>query len=180
MNNIEVIDNYLHKREHQLIYDYFTGALDKGDNANSCAWTFFPGCSMLGDDDNWFHFTQLIFASHTILSPAFDLMRPIIQKENMSAIARIKANCMIMTEQLKVFTNGFHCDFRGHLTTGIYYINSNDGYTLFENGTKVESVANRFCRFDCNLKHTATTCTNSTTRLLINFNYHSHPKDEAV
>lgn len=41
MNDIEVIDNYLPRREHQLIYDYFTGALDKGDNANSCAWTFF-------------------------------------------------------------------------------------------------------------------------------------------
>lgn len=177
MNKIEIIDNYLGKKEHELIYDYFTGKLDKGDNNNSCAWTFFPGCSMLNDNDNWFHFTQLIFASHTILNPCFNLMRPIIEKERMSSIARIKANCMVVTNELKVFTNGYHCDFTGNLTTGIYYINSNDGYTLFENGTIVESVANRFCRFDCNLKHTATTCTNTNTRLLINFNYTSHPID---
>ena len=174
---IEIIDDYLPEREFNLIHDYFTGLMDKGDNANSCTWTFFPGCSMLGDDDNWFHFTQLIFASHTILSPSFDLIRPIIRRENMSAIARIKANCMIKTEQLKVFTNGFHCDFMGHLTTGIYYINTNDGYTLFEDGTKCESVANRFCRFPCETKHTATTCTTTDRRLLINFNYHSHPNE---
>ena len=125
----------------------------------------------MDDPDDHFHFTSLIFSKHTILSPAFNLMTPIIKREGMCAIGRIKANCMVRTDKLKVLINGFHCDFPKNLTTGIYYINTNDGYTLFEDGSKCESVANRFCRFPCNTKHTATTCTTTDRRLLINFNY---------
>ena len=50
-------------------------------------------------------------------------------------------------------------------------MNSNDGYTLFEDGTKVESVANRLVRFPASIKHTGTTCTNANRRVLINFNW---------
>ena len=34
---IDVIDDYLSEEDHKLIYDYFTGAMDQGDLANSCA-----------------------------------------------------------------------------------------------------------------------------------------------
>ena len=57
------------------------------------------------------------------------------------------------------------------LKTSIFYINSNDGYTEFEDGTKVESVANRLVTFPHHMKHRGTTCTNQPFRLVINFNY---------
>ena len=57
------------------------------------------------------------------------------------------------------------------MQTAIYYVNSNDGYTLFEDGTKVESVGNRLVRFPTNIKHTGTTCTDANRRVLINFNW---------
>ena len=50
-------------------------------------------------------------------------------------------------------------------------MNTNDGYTEFEDGTKVESVANRLVTFPANLKHTGTSCTDEKTRIVINFNY---------
>ena len=56
-------------------------------------------------------------------------------------------------------------------TTSIFYINTNNGYTKFENGEKVESVANRMVTFSTNLKHTGTSCTDERTRVVINFNY---------
>ena len=59
------------------------------------------------------------------------------------------------------------------MTTAIYYLNTNNGFTKFENGDKVNSVANRIVIFDSNLKHTGTSCTDSYARLLINFNYFS-------
>jgi|TARA_B100000214_G_scaffold14684_1_gene10178 hypothetical protein len=171
---IDIIDDYLPEHEHRQIYDYFTGSMDDGTLNNSCAWVYIPFTST-----DWtangerFHFAQLIYAQHQIISPAFNLMTPIIKRENMTAIARIKANCVMKTSELDVYDDEFHTDFTGTLTTGIYYINSNDGYTLFEDGTKCESVANRFCRFPCETKHTATTCTSTNRRLLINFNYHA-------
>ena len=56
-------------------------------------------------------------------------------------------------------------------TTAIFYINTNNGYTEFEDGTRVESVANRIVNFPANLKHRGTRCTDQKIRIVINFNY---------
>ena len=50
-------------------------------------------------------------------------------------------------------------------------MNTCNGYTLFKDNTKVESVANRFVSFDSQLEHTGTSCTDENIRVLINFNY---------
>ena len=81
--------------------------------------------------------------------------------------------------QNKVVEHGLHIDVTdaetnkiGHLMkTSILYMNTNDGYTKFEDGTKVESVANRMVTFPNSMKHTGTTTSNSEYRLVINFNY---------
>jgi len=172
---IEVIDNYLPQESHEVIYKYFMGHFDNGDIANSCVWTFHDGISLPGD--GYFQFVQQIFCNHTVISPAFGLIKEIIDKEDVMAIVRIKANLVTATEDIKVFDWAYHCDVpienTNGLITAIYYINDNDGYTIFEDGTKVDSVANRLVRFSASLKHTGTTCTNTSRRLLINFNYYA-------
>ena len=55
--------------------------------------------------------------------------------------------------------------------TSILYLNTNDGYTQFENGTKIESIENRLITFPLSYRHTGTTCTNQPFRAVINFNY---------
>ena len=40
-----------------------------------------------------------------------------------------------------------------------------------EDGTKVESIANRMVTFPSNMKHKGTSCTDERTRVVINFNY---------
>ena len=68
--------------------------------------------------------------------------------------------------------HGFHVDVPWNCMTGIYYVNSNDGYTEFkESGTKVESVANRMVTFPSQTLHSGTSCTNATRRIAINFVY---------
>ena len=48
-----------------------------------------------------------------------------------------------------------HCDCMVPLSiTGIYYINTNDGYTAFKDGDKVKSVANRIVLFQ-SMEHPA-------------------------
>jgi hypothetical protein len=56
-------------------------------------------------------------------------------------------------------------------TTSILYINTNNGYTEFEDGTIVESVANRLVAFPANIQHRGVSQTDEETRILINFNY---------
>ena len=50
-------------------------------------------------------------------------------------------------------------------------MNTNNGYTKFEDGTKIESVANRMVSFPTNTQHKGTSCTDQKTRVVINFNY---------
>ena len=56
--------------------------------------------------------------------------------------------------------------------TAVFYINTNDGYTEFESGVRVSSVANRVCIFDSNLEHRGTTHSEGGhQRVVVNFNY---------
>ena len=170
---IEIIDDYLKPEEHQIIYDYFMGNMDKGNIQNSCCWTWLDGISMKGDGH--FQLVQQIFTDHTIISPAYPLLKPILDKEEVIALSRIKANCLIKTEEQIIFDWAFHTDLHDlgdEAITSIYYVNSNDGKTIFEDGKYVESKANRLLRFPHFMKHTGTTCTDEDRRIIINFNYY--------
>ena len=72
--------------------------------------------------------------------------------------------------------HGFHIDNKFLVNTdtcftSILYLNTNNGYTEFENGTKVESIKNRLIKFPLSYRHTGTTCTNQPFRSVINFTY---------
>ena len=49
-------------------------------------------------------------------------------------------------------------------------MNTNNGFTLFENGEKVKSVANRLMIFDGLEKHCSVVQTDETARYIININ----------
>ena len=50
-------------------------------------------------------------------------------------------------------------------------MNTNDGYTIFDNGTMINSVKNRLITFPAKMKHAGTSCTDQKRRVVINFNY---------
>ena len=69
----------------------------------------------------------------------------------------------------------FHKDIDNNLEnqkTGIFYINTNNGKTIFESGEQVDSVENRMIIFPGSLMHTGTTHTDTNIRCLINFNWY--------
>ena len=113
--------------------------------------------------------------NETYTSDEINLIKPlidkIVDKNNARCFRRIKANLNIKTST--IIRHGFHVDFfdNEHMTTAIYYVNSNDGYTEFEDGTKVESVENRLLTFPSSMNHSGTTCTNAFGRCVINMNY---------
>ena len=105
--------------------------------------------------------------------PEYGIVEPFISDPRLgiTALVRIKANLTMRTP--KVITHGFHKDGKCHHTSAIYYVNSNDGYTEFEDGTQIESVENRLLVFDSQISHTGSTCTNARVRCVINFNYYT-------
>ena len=99
-----------------------------------------------------------------------DSLNLIRQKLNVTKLYRIKANL-----RLRSFFNrsggGYHTDGYDCSHTSIYYINTNNGYTKFKNGTKVKSVQNRMVVFPSNLEHQGYTCSDKLKRVVVNFNY---------
>ena len=102
----------------------------------------------------------------------YNLVMPIIEKINPLALIRVKGNCVPKTT-----TNthqGMHIDIEGTFAerlTGIFYMNTCNGYTNFENAPPVESVANRFVVFAGSMKHESVTQTDTPFRYVINFNW---------
>lgn len=123
-------------------------------------------------------FTHVFYDNETINSTAFDVISPILNKLKYKRLIRIKANLLPKTGE--IIHHEYHIDFQ-NCTTGIFYINSNNGKTIFKNGMyeKIssinsmwcESIENRFITFDSNLYHKGTTCTDENFRCVINFNY---------
>jgi hypothetical protein len=86
-------------------------------------------------------------------------------------IIRLKSNFLAPTfEQIQT---RFHTDLEetAGIKTGIFYLNTNNGFTVFEDGTRIPSIANRFVVFDACMPHAGTTCTNQKNRCLINVNF---------
>ena len=101
----------------------------------------------------------------------------------MQALFRIKANLEGYRSSKPYYSN-FHVDcsdeqlyvptIDGHkhkevkdMTTGIYYVNTCNGYTEFEDGTIVNSVGNRFVSFPASTKHRGVSQTDTKARVVI-------------
>tara|TARA_B100001989_G_scaffold139310_1_gene98879 strand:- start:28 stop:570 length:543 start_codon:yes stop_codon:yes gene_type:complete len=86
---------------------------------------------------------------------------------------KVKANCNFKTSESNI--GWFHTDYedkrKDESTTAILYMNTNNGGTKFEDGTFVNSVANRMVTFDASLKHAPVSCTDSNRRIVVNINY---------
>ncbi len=137
------------------------------------AWYYNPVLDKEDLDPNVkqnFQFTHTFFNFNRVQSEYFDLLTPIFIKIKPIALVRVKANLLLNTD--KIVEHGMHVDFKNpKVTTGIFYINTNNGYTKFENGKKIKSIQNQYIEFDSQLKHTGTSCTDAEKRLVINFNY---------
>ena len=121
-------------------------------------------------------FTHTFYESGSLCSCHLQNLNMLLDLLDPMSIWRITAN--LLTRVPTLVENGFHVDIAylseeklKHWTTSIFYVNTNDGYTKFEDGTQVESVANRMLTFPANMRHTGTSCTDQQTRVVINFNY---------
>mgnify|MGYP003627353464 FL=1 len=102
-------------------------------------------------------------------SPYLYLMEPLLRKVEPKALKRIKANLYPRTKEL--LYHGVHTDFDYDHKAMIYYLNTNNGYTILKDGVKIKSIQNRALFFNPQEEHQSTTCTDLKCRMNININY---------
>jgi len=171
--NYEIQDNFLPDKQFEILQKILL--------SNKVPWHFQEYVDYeLEEGLNTFQFTHVfynekngILQNHEILFPIVDILDPL-------KLNRIKANLITITP--KIVKNQFHTDvgassarhvseYMKKWTTAIFYVNTNNGYTELEDGTIIESVANRLVKFPANIEHRGTSCTDKKIRIVINFNY---------
>lgn len=159
-----VYDNYLDKFDFDGLYNTI---INKPNN--NFSWYLMNG--VVDDyEKNKFQFNHVFHDGIQINSPHFNLLIPLLVKIKVKKILRIKINLQPRTN--KKIVHRWHTDLREECKTGIFYLNTCNGYTEFKKPKKkVKSLANRFVEFNSNIEHRGTTCTDKKYRLVLNFNY---------
>lgn len=122
-----------------------------------------------GDPSNY-QFVHGFYNNGMPNSGWMEMLTPLIAALDPLALIRVKANLNPRTG--RTFQFPLHVDVPSEaVTTAVYYVNTNDGKTVFSSGEFVESVANRLVRFNAMVPHSGTTCTDQKVRCVININY---------
>ena len=101
-------------------------------------------------------------------SPHFPLIVKILDKIKYRNILRIRSSLYPRRDVQK--PDPFHIDYDFPHKVCIFYVNTNNGYTMFENGEKIPSVENQLATFDGNEKHCSVVQTDTSARYIVNIN----------
>jgi len=158
-----LIDNYLDENNFKIISETM--------NSDIFPWFFNNYKLNPNRKDNSvfnYQFIHRFYDNDEITSKYFDRLDPILKKINAKKLIRVKANLNPVSHELVKYDE--HVDQKYSCKAAIYYVNSNNGYTMFDD-QKVESKANRIVFFDANTIHVGTNSTDCKNRMVINFNY---------
>lgn len=165
----KIIDNFLSESD-------FLGIKNEFFNSHMMPWYFnnYTTPRLDGDDPDIFQFTHLLYQDFRFMHSGDSIIRPLLQKLAPFTLIRIKLN--LLPKRDRIIQNSFHRDHKAMFesnckySVGIFYLNNNNGFTVLEDGTKIESVENRMLLLSGDQIHTGTTSTDER-RCLINFNF---------
>ena len=92
-----------------------------------------------------------------------------MKASKVNSLIRIKCNLYPWTNEVR--EHATHVDYRFPHNGPLFSLNTCDGYTKLEDGTKIESVENRMLLFNGGSEHCSTTTSNEKVRFNINFNF---------
>ena len=159
----KIIDKFLSQKEFDPLERYMMGYY--------FPWFYMDRESYETETDTFqFQHTFYKGGEYPYISEYYDLVKPILRKLKVDEkkLHRIKA--ILTTKTPTHRFSGYHIDYKD-MTTVAFYVNTNNGYTEFQKGAKIKSVANRAAIFDSNMVHGGHTATDQKTRVMINFNY---------
>tara|TARA_R100001530_G_scaffold106088_1_gene74090 strand:- start:42 stop:569 length:528 start_codon:yes stop_codon:yes gene_type:complete len=124
----------------------------------------------LTDLNNWSG-GYTLYLDHMPSSPLFeDLAQKTFRYfPFMHSLIRARVNFYPRTSE--VYEHEPHQDYPFSHNGAVFHLNTNDGYTKLEDGTKVESIENRLVMFDASVWHQSTTTSDQCGRYNIQFNY---------
>ena len=150
---VVVQDNFLDKKYFKELQDEIM-SIDMGEYKFPWFLSSIDYKGATGD----YQMVHLAYANENYQSAFCNKLWLFLEKLDVYSLQRIKINLQIKTE--KIIEHGMHIDCSNapeNALTSILYMNTNNGYTKFESGEKVESVENRLVTFPNNLRHTGTT-----------------------
>lgn len=173
----QVIDNFLPEIAHREMKNNIL------DSSSSFPWFYYDSVESNTIenklDKNQLFFCHIFYVNDlsnsnylNILNILLHSMRVDNRIPNIKSLIRIKANLYPCTPQQ--YIHGYHVDFNFPSFSAIYYINTNNGYTLIKNNDniiKIDSIENRLLVMTSDLLHSSTTCTDEKVRCTININY---------
>jgi hypothetical protein len=159
----KIIDNALPQEEFDNIKNFMLNS--------SFPWNLTP--VVTNEKENLpitasYYFTHEFWSGfHT--EPQTQIFAPILNLLECKAMMRIKANLYPSTETIIHHDN--HTDYDFSHRGAIFYLNTNNGLTVLEDETEVQSIENRLLLFDASVPHHSTTCTDDKCRVNVNFNF---------
>ena len=171
--NFEVVDNFLPKEEFLAIKNLLL--------TNTFPWYYQN--SKVGYDNDM-QFTHVMYEANPKWQDAeakklteifwknkfYVSVDPLLRKLNINALIRLKANVTFRENAIRPFT--MHTDNEySTAMTAVYYINTTNGKTVFENDNEVLGIENRIVIFPAHMMHTGTSHTDEQTRTVLNINY---------
>ena len=166
---IDIVDNFLDVEKCDKIENFFT--------APQFPW-FLKTNLNNNDSLGNYYFTHVIIYNGKVITPIFEILKPticfIMDKLGVSFqdMWRVKVNLYPWTHHR--IHHSSHIDYESDepLTTALYYVNNNDGDTVFDESQRmIESKKNRIIFFNGSNLHHSTTPTNANQRCTINFDY---------
>ena len=161
---MKIIDDFLDEDAFKVIHQYLT--------ADDFPWYFSDSIANQKRGLDQFQFCHLFYdISKPYLQNYSSFLTPLFNKLQAKYILRVKANCRPRTTQGVL--SDYHVDMSLNQQTAIFYLNTNNGYTKFQDNSfpDVPSVANRLLTFYGGLKHCGCSATDSNYRILLNINY---------
>ena len=165
---LKVHNNFLEKKDFKNIQSLLI--------SDNFPW-YFNKRKVVNDFDKIFNFqfTHIFYKDFEIKSNYFEVLRPLINKLKPISIIRVKVN--LTTPYTQIVSHAFHTDINQvqnrdkDIKVGIFYINTNNGKTIFSNKTEIESIENRFIEFPISEIHAGTTHTDTKSRIVLNINW---------
>ena len=182
---IQCFDDFLPKDDFLKIQKVFTstrfhwrraGILHDKDNPRVEAYGEPP---FMSDDLFNIHFVNTVYLKERGVinrDLIFGPLAPLFQKLeiNQKNLLRCKVNLNPYQGKKHVFS-GWHTDYQyPNARTAILYVNTNNGYTAYKDGSRshiVRSKANRLFTFPALTSHAGVTQTDSQYRIVININW---------
>ena len=158
----ETTDNFLER-------EYFDRIVDNVSMPNF-PWGFQKDVAEVDEDHNdHFYFVHRLYENYIPESSFFDELRPLLDQIGVASLIRMRL--LLYVNQGKQIIHDRHTDKPYSHKASLLYLNTNNGFTEFDDGTRVDSIENRFVTFDGSVPHSSSTCTDKKNRLVLAINY---------